>query len=352
MRYRLLGNSGLRVSEIALGTMTFGAEGWGTGEDEAGAIYSAFRDAGGNLVDTANEIYAEGRSEEYLGRLITGHRHEVVIATKYTDAPPGTDPNAAGNSRKSMVQSVERSLRRLGTDYVDLLWVHAWDFLTPEAEVMRALDDLVRSGKVLYVGISDAPAWVVARCHTIAELRGWSPFVGLQIEYNLIERTPERELLPMARALDITVVAWSPLASGILSGKYAGGGASQGGRRLDTVSFRELDERSLAIARAVGDVAAQLGCSSPQVALAWLRQRQPAQVIPIIGARTVAQFEDNAGCLLVTLDADTMTRLDEVSAVSMGFPTDFLATTSQPTYGGMLDRIDSHRDRGMWPAPE
>lgn len=352
MRYRLLGNSGLRVSEIALGTMTFGAEDWGTGEGDAGVIYSAFRDAGGNFLDTANEVYAAGRSEEMLGQLFSGHRHEVVVATKYTDAPPGADPNAAGNGRKSMVQSVERSLRRLGTDYVDVLWVHAWDFLTPEAEVMRALDDLVRAGKVLYAGISDAPAWVVARCHTIAELRGWSPFVGLQVEYNLIERTPERELLPMARALDITVVAWSPLASGILSGKYADRGeGTGGGRRLDAVKFREIDERGLAIARAVGDVATEIGCSSPQVALAWLRQRQPAQVIPIIGARTLAQFEDNAGCLAVTLDSATMARLHEASAVSMGFPTDFLATTNQPTYGGLFERIDAHRDRGIWLTP-
>lgn len=348
MRYRLLGNSGLRVSELALGTMTFGAEGWGTPEDEAARIYSAFRDAGGNFIDTANEIYAGGLSEEFLGRLTSGHRHEVVLASKYTDAPPGSDPNAGGNSRKSMMQSVERSLRRLDTDHLDLLWVHAWDFMTPEAEVMRALDDLVRAGKVLYVGISDAPAWVVARCNTIAELRGWTPFVGLQVEYNLVERTPERELLPMARALDLTLVAWSPLASGILSGKYADGAPSDGGRRLDTVQFKEIDERSLAIARVVGDVARQLDCSSPQVALAWLRQRAPGQVIPIVGARTLDQFRDNAACLDVTLDGETIARLDEVSAVSMGFPSAFLSAMNGPTYGGMLEQIDAHRDRGIW----
>lgn len=353
MRYQLLGGSGLRVSELALGTMTFGSAGWGTPEDEAARIYAAFRDLGGNFIDTANEIYAGGAAEEFLGRFVAGHRHEVVLATKYSDAPPGLDPNAAGTHRKSMVQSLERSLRRLGTDYVDLLWVHAWDFMTPEFEVMRALDDLVRAGKVLYVAISDAPAWVIARCNTIAELRGWSPFVALQAEYNLVERTPERELLPVARALDLAVVAWSPLASGILSGKYGGASGStksSGGRRLDAVSFKEVDERSLSVARVVADVAAEIGVSSPQVALAWLRQRRPAQVIPIIGARTSAQFGDNVGCLDVRLDAETVTRLDQVSAISLGFPNEFLATTSDPTYGGLLGRIDRHRDRGMWIA--
>ena len=327
--------------------MTFGAEGWGTPEDEAGRIYAAYRDLGGNFVDTANEIYSGGRSEEILGRLIEGHRHQIVLATKYTDSQPGTDPNAAGNHRKSMVQSLERSLKRLRTDYVDVLWVHAWDFVTPEEEVMRALDDLVRAGKVLYVAISDTPAWVVTRCQTLGELRGWSPFVGVQIEYNLIERTPEREVIPMARAMGLAVIAWSPLASGILSGKYANGAQTDVSRRLDTVGFRQLDNRSQVIADAVAETARQLGCSSPQVALAWLRQRQLAQVIPIIGARTLNQLEDNVGCLHVTLDDDALTRLNDISAVPLGFPHDFLATTRDATYGGTFDRIDRRRDRGI-----
>lgn len=348
MRFRLLGNSGLRVSELALGTMTFGNDEWGTPESDAAAIYAAYRELGGNFVDTANEIYSGGRSEEFVGRFIAGHRDEVVLATKYSDAPPGHDPNAAGVHRKSMVQSVERSLRRLNTDCVDLLWVHAWDFMTPETEVMRALDDLVRAGKVLYVAISDAPAWVISRCQTIAELRGWSPFVALQAEYNLVERTPERELLPMARALDIAVVAWSPLASGILSGKYGTATSSGGRRRLDAVRFKDLDERSLRIAAAVAAIADRMGCSSPQVALAWLRQRTRDQVIPIIGARTPQQFEDNMSCLGVTLDQDALDLLNDVSEISMGFPHEFLATTNAPTYGGLLDRIDPHRDRGIW----
>src|SRR6516164_2894320 len=198
MNYRLLGKSGLRVSEMSLGTMTFGEEwGWGAAKDEAQKVYNAYRDAGGNFIDTAN-LYTNGTSESFLGEFVKGHRETMVLATKYTNAAPGNDPNAAGNHRKSMVRAVEASLKRLQTDYIDLYWVHIWDQITPVEEVMRGLDDLVRQGKVLYVGISDAPAWWIAQANTLASLRGWSAFVGLQIEYNLIERTVERELIPMA----------------------------------------------------------------------------------------------------------------------------------------------------------
>jgi aryl-alcohol dehydrogenase-like predicted oxidoreductase len=350
MRYQLLGNSGLRVSDAALGIMTFGAKDWGTPEDEAARIYGLFRDAGGNFIDTANEIYAEGRAEEILGRLVVGHRQEIVIATKYSDALPGRDPNAAGNHRKSMIQSVERSLKRLGTDYVDVLWIHSWDYFTPVAEIMRGLDDLVRAGKVLYIGVSNAPAWEVSRANMLAELRGWTPFVGLQIEYNLIERTPERDLMPMARALDLAVVAWSPLASGILSGKYAEGGSQGGGRRLDSFMLRKLTERDHAIAEAVGSIAKEVGCSSPQLALAWLRSRLPNQVIPVLGARTLDQLRDNLGYLNVKLPVEAIERLDAVSAVPSGYPYNFLRKTVGPNYGGMFEMIDTHRDRGIWPA--
>ena len=216
MRYRLLGNSGLRVSEAALGTMTFGDDwGWGAAKDEARKVYDAFREAGGNFIDTAN-MYTNGTSESFLGEFTKGHRESVVMATKYTNAASGADPNAAGNHRKSMVQAVEASLKRLQTDYIDLYWVHIWDQITPVEEVMRGLDDLVRQGKVLYVGISDAPAWWIAQANTLAHLRGWSPFIGLQIEYSLIERTVERELIPMAKALNLGLTAWSPLANGCL----------------------------------------------------------------------------------------------------------------------------------------
>jgi aryl-alcohol dehydrogenase-like predicted oxidoreductase len=213
MRYRLLGASGLRVSEVSLGAMTFGEEwGWGTAKDEAQKVYAAYREAGGNFIDTAN-IYTNGTSERFVGEFIKGHRESMVLATKFSNALPGNDANAAGNHRKNMMQAVEASLSRLQTDCIDLYWVHVWDGITPIEEVMRGLDDLVRQGKVLYVGISDAPAWWVARANTLAELRGWSQFVGLQIEYSLIERTVERELIPMAKALNLGVLAWSPLAS-------------------------------------------------------------------------------------------------------------------------------------------
>src|SRR5271167_5066445 len=225
MRYKLLGKSGLRVSELCLGTMTFGEDwGWGSSKDESRQVYDAFLEAGGNFIDTAN-VYTNGTSEKLLGEFMTGHRDRIVLATKYTNAAPGKDPNAAGNHRKSMMRAVEASLERLKTDYIDLYWLHIWDQITPIEEVMRAFDDLVRQGKILYAGVSDMPAWLVAKANTLAELRGWSSFVGLQIEYSLIERTPERELLPMAAEMGLGVTAWGPLANGVLTGKYHGHGA-------------------------------------------------------------------------------------------------------------------------------
>lgn len=234
MRYQLLGRSGLRVSRLCLGTMTFGeAWGWGAGEVECRRIYDAFRDAGGNFVDTAN-MYTEGQSEEMLGRFLEGHRHEVVLATKYTNARPGRDSNAGGNHRKSMMRSIEESLRRLHTDFIDLYWMHIWDQMTPVDEIMRGFDDLVRQGKILHAGVSDAPAWWVAQANTMADLRGWAPFVALQIEWSLIERSVERELVPMAQALGLTITPWSPLAGGILTGKYRRGEGTGGGTRAST----------------------------------------------------------------------------------------------------------------------
>jgi aryl-alcohol dehydrogenase-like predicted oxidoreductase len=212
MNYRLLGNSGLRVSEMSLGTMTFGEEwGWGASKEEARKIYDAYREAGGNFIDTAN-VYTNGTSELFLGDLMAGHSDKIVLATKYTNSAPLNDANSGGNHRKSMMRSVEASLRRLNTDYIDLYWLHIWDGLTPVDEVMRAFDDLVSQGKVLYIGVSDAPAWWVAQANTLAELRGWSKFAGLQIEYSLAERTVERELIPMAKAFNLGLVAWSQLA--------------------------------------------------------------------------------------------------------------------------------------------
>src|SRR6202166_4940037 len=262
MKYRLLGKSGLRVSEAALGTMTFGDEwGWGSPKAEAQKVYETYREAGGNFIDTAN-FYTNGTSEKFLGEFMHGHRESVVLATKYSNAAPGNDPNAAGNHRKNMMQAVEASLKRLQTEYIDLYWVHIWDGITPVEEVMRGLDDLVRQGKVIYVGISDAPAWWIAQANTLAQLRGWSPFLGLQLEYSLIERTVERELIPMAKALNLGVVAWSPLAGGFLTGKYHVEGKPDGGRmsnREEMKDFLPEEKRAARIVSAVKSVSEQTG---------------------------------------------------------------------------------------------
>ena len=342
MKYRLFGKSGLRVSEAALGTMTFGQErGWGAPKDESRKVYDAFREAGGNFIDTAN-IYTDGTSESFLGEFLEGHRDSVVLATKYSNAAPGNDPNAAGNHRKSMMQAVEASLKRLRTDYIDLYWVHIWDAITPVEEVMRGLDDLVRQGKVLYVGISDVPAWWIAQANTLADLRGWSRFIGLQIPYNLIERTVERELIPMAKALDIGVTAWSPLSNGVLTGKYHGHGGSELGRmNSETMrTFMPEQQRATRIVAAVKIVSEQTGCSMAQVALAWLRYR-PVPVIPIIGARKLTQLQDNLASLDLELSAEHLKSLEEASRIELGFPQDLYAIKAVGAirYGGMRDRI-------------
>jgi aryl-alcohol dehydrogenase-like predicted oxidoreductase len=342
MKYRLLGNSGLRVSEVALGTMTFGDDwGWGTAKEEARKVYDAFREAGGNFVDTAN-LYTNGTSESFLGEFMEGHRQSVVLATKYTNAFPGTDPNAAGNQRKNMMQAVEASLKRLKTDYIDLYWVHIWDQITPVEEVMRGLDDLVRAGKVLYTGISDAPAWWIAQANTLANLRGWSPFVGLQIEYSLIERTVERELIPMAKALNIGVTAWSPLAGGVLTGKYHGHGSPEHARMnsdmlKDFMPERHRTERIVAAVKSVSD---DTGRGMAQVALAWLRYR-PVPVIPIIGARKLSQLHDNLASFELTLSPDQLKTLDQASGIELGFPYDLYAKSMPRAicYGGLRDQI-------------
>ncbi len=345
MQYKLLGKSGLRVSEICLGTMTFGEDwGWGSSKKESKKIYDAFREAGGNFIDTAN-VYTNGTSEKFIGEFIASERETIVLATKYTNGLGDNNPNGGGNQRKNMVQSVEASLKRLNTDYIDVLWLHAWDFMTPATEVMRAFDDLVRVGKVLYIGISDAPAWVVSQCNTLAELRGWTQFIGLQIEYSLIQRTPERELLPMARTLDIGVTAWSPLASGWLTGKYTDNNATVEERRLDNEmmeGFVARSDRNLAIAKEVDQVAEQTGKSSSQVALSWLLSKG---VIPIIGARKVHHIEDNLQSLDVKLSAEQIQQLEQVSQIELGFPHDFFKAdmVRNFVYNGTFDKIYNHR---------
>jgi aryl-alcohol dehydrogenase-like predicted oxidoreductase len=346
MNYHLLGRSGLRVSELCLGTMTFGEEwGWGANRDEARQIYDAYRAVGGNFIDTAN-VYTGGTSETLVGQFIAGHRAEIVLATKYTNAVAGNDPNAGGNQRKNMVQAVEASLKRLGTDYIDLYWLHIWDALTPAEEVMRAFDDLVRAGKVLYVGISDAPAWVVAQSNTLANLRGWTPYVGLQLEYSLLERTVERELLPMAADFGLSVLAWSPLRNGILSGKYLSENAvaAANGRMNSTTrpDFGQDDPAADAVVRETVAVANELGVSAAQIALAWLRTR-PLPIIPIVGARKLTQLEDNLRSLNVALSSEQQERLDRISAVPLGFPQHYYMhdAVRATIYGGMRDRIHS-----------
>ncbi len=342
MKYRLLGKSGLRVSEAALGTMTFGDEwGWGSPKAEAQKVYETYREAGGNFIDRAN-FYTNGTSEKFLGEFMQGHRESVVLATKYSLAVSGNDPNAAGNHRKSMIQAVEASLKRLQTDYIDLYWVHVWDGITPAEEVMRGLDDLVRQGKVLYVGISDAPAWWIAQANALAELRGWTKFIGLQIEYSLIERTVERELIPMAKALSVGVVAWSPLARGVLSGKYHGEGKADGGRmtKEGMKEFLPEEQRATRIISAVKAVSEQVGRSMAQVALAWLRD-QTVPVIPIMGARKVSQLQDNLASLDVELSAEQLKSLDGAGRIDPEFPQSIYEREMVRSirYGGMWDRL-------------
>ncbi|MFJ8006194.1 aldo/keto reductase [Streptomyces fagopyri] len=337
MHYRLLGRTGLRVSQLFLGAMTFGEQdGVGAPKEECARILDAYAEAGGNVVDTAVN-YRGGASEEIVGELLKGRRDRFVLSTKYTISRDGADPNAAGNHRKNLALSLETSLRRLGTDYIDIYWVHIWDRNTPVEETMRALDDAVRSGKVLYVGISDAPAWVVSRANTLAEWRGWSPFAALQVPYSLLSRDAERELLPMAEEFGMSVAAWSPLQNGILSGKYTrpGGVLPGTATRLSPEAVGELERT---VAESVQVAADELGASAAQVAIAWTMARSPA-VHPIVGARHVTQLMDNLGAAELTLPAELVAGLEEVTGFRTGFPTDFIDETSTWVYGTAGRRV-------------
>lgn len=368
MRYKVMGRSGLRVSEFALGTQTFGTDwGWGSDRDQSREIFDAFAEAGGTFVDTAN-IYTDGNSEKFLGEFIRNDRDHFVLATKYSGAigsySAGTgaseatavrrtvdgDISKSGNSRKSMVQAVDASLRRLGTDYIDLYYLHFWDYTTGIDEVLRALDDLVRAGKVLYVAFSDTPAWITAQASLMADMRGWTPLTAIQLEYSLVERTPERELLPMARSLDLAVVPWSPLGGGILSGKYTANGAGGGTAAVagnDRLSVGSIPPERLRVAEAVAQVAAELGVSSPQVALAWLRQQSArwGVIVPLIGCRTTAQLKNNLASLDVVLSQEQVERLDEASAVDLGFPHTMLNSDLNRALrtSGKYHLLDNHR---------
>lgn len=334
-QYRLLGRSGLRVSPLALGTMTFGEDwGWGAGEEVAREQWNMYADRGGNFIDTAVG-YTNGSSETLVGKFLQGNRNKFVLATKYTQGYAKGDPNAGGNHRKNMIASVETSLKRLNTDYIDLFYLHFWDFTTPADEVMRAFDDLIRSGKILYAAISDSPAWKVAQLNTIAELRGWSRFIGLQIEYSLVQRDVERDLIPMAQELGLGVIPWGALNAGVLTGKFnplhAGSNgtanSANNGASAEVDSKRNagsnLNPRQAQISTAVQEVAQAVGRSPSQVAINWLMQ-QPGVTAPILGARRTEQLADNLAALDFTLEPEHVAKLSEVSQMELGFPHDFL----------------------------
>lgn len=320
MRYKLLGRSGLRVSELCLGTMTFGEDwGWGAPKEVSRQIFDAFVEAGGNFIDTASN-YTNGASERYVGEFIASQRDYFVVATKYTLRRPGADGkdlNAGGNQRKNMLRTVEQSLRRLGSDVIDLFYLHVWDFTTPVEEILRGLDDLVRSGKVLHVGISDTPAWIVSQAQAIADLRGWSRFVAYQGEYNLLERGIESDVLPMTQALDMALLAFSLLGGGALTGKF-----NQPGGPGEPTRARQASEQEQAVAAQVMQVAAELGRTPSQVAINWVRQQSPT-IIPVLGARRLAQIEDNLGALDFTLSDEHRQRLSGINPPAPAFPHSF-----------------------------
>ncbi len=344
--YRLLGRSGLRVSPLSLGTMTFGVstDSWGTSNEEAAKQLDHYMELGGNFVDTANFYGNMGGSEKVLGDLIKGRRERLVISTKYSITMSPGDPNASGNQRKNMVQAVEASLKRLDTDYIDLYYLHVWDSRTPVEEILRAFDDLVRAGKILYAGISDTPAWQISRLQAIADLRGWSPLIALQIPYSLNERTVEREFMPMASEMGLGVLPWSPLGGGVLTGKYTREDLKQqvsqemgqlNDRKSQNLATGRLTERALDIADVVVEVAKELEKTPAQVALAWTLLN-PAVVSPLIGARTFAQLEDNLGALSITFSDEQVARLNTVSEVEQPFPHYMIAgELSKGMFGGV-----------------
>lgn len=338
-RYRLLGRSGLRVSPLALGTMTFGTDwGWGCDEAEALRMFEGYIEQGGNFIDTAN-LYTNGTSEELVGKFAQGRRNRLIIATKYTFTTDPDDVNSGGNHRKSMLHSVERSLKRLKTDFIDLLYLHAWDATTPVDEILRAMDDLVRVGKVLYIGVSNTMAWQVSRMQAVAELRGWTPLVALQIPYSLLERTAEHELIPMAREMGLGTIAWAPLAGGLLTGKYMTRDRGWSPPKSVSNSLRKdlvvedggLSERNLRVMNVVMNVAAETEKSPAQVSLAWLLSRS-GLVSLLVGARTLNQLNENIRVMEVELTRSQCDQLDEISQIEPGFPHAYLAKLMASQY--------------------
>jgi aryl-alcohol dehydrogenase-like predicted oxidoreductase len=360
MRYRLFGRSGLRVSELALGTMTFGTDwGWGADQQECRRMFDAYGEAGGNFVDTASN-YTDGASERIVGELVAADRDHWVLATKYSLTARPDDPNAGGNHRKNLLRTLEGSLGRLGTDHLDLLWLHMWDGMTPVEEVVRALDDAVSAGKVLYVGVSDTPAWVVARAVTMAELRGWAPFTGLQVPWSLADRAVEREHLPLAAALDLAVTPWGLLEGGELTGKYlttarpAGGAVLDPGDRASEPTRsrpEDVSPRVNDLAREVLAVAERLGRPPAQVAINWVRQQDfGCPIVPLVGARSAEQLRANLGCLDFELEPELLAGLATASGFQLGFPRSFLESDHVRglIFGETFALTDDHRrGRGL-----
>ncbi|MBB3424761.1 aryl-alcohol dehydrogenase-like predicted oxidoreductase [Rhizobium sp. BK312] len=341
MEFYTLGNSGLKVTRLALGTMTFGTEwGWGADKEAARAIFNAYVDAGGNFFDTA-DAYTGGTSETWLGEFIAerGLRDDAVIATKFTMNLAAQTPNAAGNGRKNILRAVEGSLKRLNTDYIDLYLMHCWDRLTPPQEAMRTFDDLVRSGKVRHVGLSDVPAWYASRAQAIAEYRGYEPISALQLEYSLAERNIENEFVPFGTRYGAGIMAWSPLASGLLSGKYRPSSQGETAGRLETVrgttnpGFQKFNERNWAIVAELEKVAGELGRSMAQVAVNWA-MTQPGIASIIVGATKLEQLKDNLGALEFTIPHELRRRLDDVSALPSTFPYSFFGPEIQGSLTG------------------
>ena len=334
--YVTLGRSGLRVSPFCLGAMTFGEEwGWGSTVAESEAILARYLERGVNFIDTANG-YTKGHSETIIGASLAAdraRRDRVVIATKFFSNLYAGDPNGGGASRKAIVASCEQSLRRLRTDYIDLYWMHLWDRFTPIDETMRALDDLVQAGKVRYIGFSDTPAWKVAQAQVLAHWRGWTPLVALQIEYSLVERTVEGELVPMALELGLGVTPWSPLRGGVLSGKYTRENAATVRPERGDRVLAYLNERSFVILDELVRVGHRQGAAPASIALAWLL-RKPGVASVIIGARRLAQLDENLAAFDVTLTADDMAALDAVSAPLLGFPAGMLRNANMIMHNG------------------
>jgi aryl-alcohol dehydrogenase-like predicted oxidoreductase len=335
--YYTLGRSGLRVSRLALGTMTFGTEwGWGADEDMARQLFNTYVDAGGNFIDTA-DLYTNGTSETWIGKLIAERnlRDRMVITTKFTyNAEPG-NPNAGGNGRKNIMRAVEGSLKRLGTDYIDLYMLHTWDTITPAEEVMRTMDDLVRSGKVRHIGLSDTPAWYAARSQTLAQWRGYEPLSTLQLEYSLVERNIEREFVTLGQELGMGIMVWSPLASGLLSGKYKPStDGSTGVGRLETVkgvanpAFQKFSDRNWAIVAELEKVSAELDRSMAQVAVNWTANR-PGIASVIVGATNLSQLTDNLKALEFDIPTELADRLETVSRPELQFPYSFFGSEIQ-----------------------